>query len=43
MSFDSDLCFGMGRVLIEAEFEMLYDDEVIPKYAAEIVIGRVKG
>jgi hypothetical protein len=26
-----------------AEFEMLHDDEVIPKYASEIVIGRVKG
>ena len=25
------------------EFEMLHDDEVIPKYAASIVIGRVKG
>jgi flavocytochrome c len=25
------------------EFEMLHDDEVIPKYAADIVIGRVKG
>lgn len=25
------------------EFEMLHDDEVIPKYATEIVIGRVKG
>lgn len=22
---------------------MLHDDEVIPKYASEIVIGRVKG
>ncbi len=30
-------------VLIEIEFEMLHDDEVIPKYAASIVIGRVKG
>ena len=26
-----------------AEFEMLHDDEVIPKYAANIVIGRVEG
>lgn len=26
-----------------AEFEMLHDDEVIPKYAPHIVIGRVKG
>lgn len=26
-----------------AEFEMLHDDEVIPKYAADIVIGRVRG
>lgn len=25
------------------EFEMLHDDEVIPKYAPEVVIGRVKG
>ena len=32
----------MGRDASE-EFEMLHDDEVIPKYAAGIVIGRVKG
>ncbi|KAF2723282.1 Flavocytochrome c [Polychaeton citri CBS 116435] len=32
----------MGRDASE-EFEMLHDDEVIPKYAAAIVIGRVKG
>ncbi|KAF2459841.1 FAD binding domain-containing protein [Lineolata rhizophorae] len=32
----------MGRDATE-EFEMLHDDEVIPKYAPEIVIGRVKG
>ncbi|KAI9845957.1 MAG: hypothetical protein M1838_001482 [Thelocarpon superellum] len=32
----------MGRDASE-EFAMLHDDEVIPKYAAEIVIGRVKG
>ncbi|KAF2217570.1 hypothetical protein CERZMDRAFT_30603 [Cercospora zeae-maydis SCOH1-5] len=32
----------MGKDASE-EFEMLHDDEVIPKYAAEIVIGRVKG
>ncbi|EED13387.1 fumarate reductase Osm1, putative [Talaromyces stipitatus ATCC 10500] len=32
----------MGRDASE-EFEMLHDDEVIPKYASEIVIGRVKG
>jgi hypothetical protein len=25
------------------EFAMLHDDEVIPKYASQIVIGRVKG
>jgi len=25
------------------EFEMLHDDEVIPKYAPDVVIGRVKG
>ena len=27
----------------DLEFEMLHDDEVIPKYAADIVIGRVQG
>ncbi|GAB1194422.1 FAD binding domain-containing protein [Aspergillus pseudonomiae] len=32
----------MGRDATE-EFAMLHDDEVIPKYAAQIVIGRVKG
>jgi len=32
----------MGRDATE-EFEMLHDDEVIPKYAPDIVIGRVKG
>ncbi|KAG8627597.1 hypothetical protein KVT40_005080 [Elsinoe batatas] len=32
----------MGKDASE-EFAMLHDDEVIPKYAAEIVIGRVKG
>jgi flavocytochrome c len=32
----------MGRDASE-EFEMLHDDEVIPKYAPEVVIGRVKG
>ena len=32
----------MGRDATE-EFEMLHDDEVIPKYAASQVIGRVKG
>jgi len=32
----------MGRDATE-EFEMLHDDEVIPKYAANQVIGRVKG
>lgn len=26
-----------------AEFAMLHDDEVIPKYAAQTVIGRIKG
>lgn len=25
------------------EFAMLHDDEVVPKYAGHIVIGRVKG
>ncbi|KAI9812485.1 MAG: hypothetical protein M1827_004716 [Pycnora praestabilis] len=32
----------MGEDATE-EFEMLHDDEVIPKYAANIVIGRVQG
>lgn len=32
----------MGKDASE-EFAMLHDDEVIPKYAAEIVIGRVQG
>ncbi|KAL3478967.1 FAD binding domain-containing protein [Aspergillus californicus] len=32
----------MGRDATE-EFEMLHDDEVIPKYAPHIVIGRVQG
>jgi cytochrome b involved in lipid metabolism len=32
----------MGKDASE-EFEMLHDDEVIPKYAPDIVIGRVKG
>ncbi|KAI9737687.1 MAG: hypothetical protein M1818_005691 [Claussenomyces sp. TS43310] len=32
----------MGRDATE-EFEMLHDDEVIPKYAAKQVIGRVQG
>ncbi|KAL1993260.1 hypothetical protein VTN49DRAFT_3209 [Thermomyces lanuginosus] len=32
----------MGRDASE-EFEMLHDDEVIPKYASQVVIGRVKG
>ncbi|KAF2088161.1 Flavocytochrome c [Saccharata proteae CBS 121410] len=32
----------MGKDASE-EFEMLHDDEVIPKYAPEIVIGRVAG
>jgi len=32
----------MGKDASE-EFEMLHDDEVIPKYAASIVIGKVKG
>jgi flavocytochrome c len=32
----------MGKDATE-EFEMLHDDEVIPKYAASQVIGRVKG
>ncbi|RVD88799.1 uncharacterized protein DFL_002973 [Arthrobotrys flagrans] len=31
-----------GRDATE-EFEMLHDDEVIPKYAPATVIGRVKG
>lgn len=32
----------MGRDASE-EFEMLHDDEVIPKYAPDVVIGKVKG
>lgn len=32
----------MGKDASE-EFEMLHDDEVIPKYAPDIVIGRVQG
>ncbi|KAF4552596.1 Fumarate reductase-like protein [Elsinoe fawcettii] len=32
----------MGKDASE-EFAMLHDDEVIPKYAADIVIGKVKG
>ena len=32
----------MGKDASE-EFEMLHDDEVIPKYAPEVVIGKVKG
>lgn len=32
----------MGKDASE-EFEMMHDDEVIPKYAAGIVIGKVKG
>jgi len=32
----------MGKDASE-EFEMLHDDEVIPKYASQTVIGRVKG
>lgn len=37
-------CLFHGSLLTYiSEFAMLHDDEVIPKYAAEIVIGRVKG
>ncbi|KAI9806642.1 MAG: hypothetical protein M1825_006099 [Sarcosagium campestre] len=32
----------MGRDATE-EFEMLHDDEVIPKYASGVVIGRIEG
>lgn len=32
----------MGKEASE-EFEMLHDDEVIPKYAPHVVVGRVKG
>lgn len=32
-----------NRMLTLVEFAMLHDDEVIPKYAGHIVIGRVKG
>lgn len=41
------LLVGLGAddccVCVCTEFEMLHDDEVIPKYAANIVIGRVQG
>lgn len=33
----------MSELTSLTEFEMLHDDEVIPKYAAGIVIGRVQG
>ena len=33
----------MLKLTCTPEFEMLHDDEVIPKYAADIVIGRVQG
>ena len=39
----STLAQSETLLLTEVEFEMLHDDEVIPKYAASIVIGRVKG
>lgn len=34
---------GRRMLISVTEFEMLHDDEVIPKYAANIVIGRVQG
>ncbi|KAN0084777.1 FAD binding domain containing protein [Elaphomyces granulatus] len=34
---------GAQALFSHMEFEMLHDDEVIPKYASQIVIGRVKG
>ena len=37
------LFMRMFDLTLETEFEMLHDDEVIPKYAANIVIGRVQG
>ena len=37
------LCRLTNADIVTSEFEMLHDDEVIPKYAANIVIGRVKG
>ena len=37
------LSMRMFDLTLETEFEMLHDDEVIPKYAANIVIGRVQG
>ena len=37
------LFMRMFDLTLETEFEMLHDDEVIPKYAASIVIGRVQG
>lgn len=38
----SCLCSFMLTIFV-TEFAMLHDDEVIPKYANHIVIGRVKG
>lgn len=44
LSSSRDPVREMNRRLTRvAEFEMLHDDEVIPKYAANIVIGRVEG
>ena len=40
LSLTDGLPLKLTRIL---EFEMLHDDEVIPKYAANIVIGRVQG
>ena len=38
------ITFNVTQLLTAVlEFEMLHDDEVIPKYAAGIVIGRVQG
>ena len=37
------LFMPMFHLTLGTEFEMLHDDEVIPKYAASIVIGRVQG
>lgn len=38
-----NLLYKLTLFFFFLEFEMLHDDEVIPKYAAGVVIGRVKG
>lgn len=38
-----EIYLGVPMLTTALEFAMLHDDEVIPKYAGHIVIGRVKG